>query len=171
MGIECFYLHQEKKNPILMTSDFDPLTNQSKKEMINILYVQSIRMKPCMNCPLSLLKQCFFTLLPWIGITSKFIHWLVNKSTIHLWRIKDCADTFMEVMVRQKVIFDIVEMREMDDILVQECMKTRWMDLYPQDDTGNDSDLQLLWSSLHVCMNNWCDDKNIFTRVREMAGR
>ena len=36
---------------------------------------------------------------------------------------------------------------------------TRWTDLCPQGDTGDDSDLWLFCSSLNICMIDSCDDK------------
>ena len=50
----------------------------------------------------------------------------------------------------------------MKDILIQDFGKTRWIDLYPQDDTEDNSDLQLLCSSHHICMIDWCDDEYNF---------
>ena len=47
----------------------------------------------------------------------------------------------------------------MNDILIYDYIKTRWIDLYPQDDTGDASDLQLLCSSLHIFMIDWCDEE------------
>ena len=41
-------------------------------------------------------------------------------------------------------------MKEMKDIPIYDCIKARW----------NDSDLQLLCFSLHLCMIDWCDDYN-----------
>ena len=45
----------------------------------------------------------------------------------------------------------------MNDIPIHDYIKTRWIDIYPQDDTGDDSDLQLLCSSHHIYMIDWCD--------------
>ena len=41
-------------------------------------------------------------------------------------------------------ISDTVETKEMDDISVHDQIKTNWIDLYLQYDTGDDSDLQIL---------------------------
>ena len=38
--------------------------------------------------------------------------------------------------------FDIMEMKELDDFLMYDHIKKWWIDLYPQDDTGDDSGLQ-----------------------------
>ena len=43
---------------------------------------------------------------------------------------------------------------ESDYIPIQEYVKTRWI-LYPQYDTRDDSDHQLLCYSLHICMIDW----------------
>ena len=50
----------------------------------------------------------------------------------------------------------------MYDIPSKDYIKARWMDLYPQDDTGDDSNLQLSCSNCHICMIDWCDKENIF---------
>ena len=60
------------------------------------------------------------------------------------------------------LISDIVEKKEMKDILFHDYIETRWIDLYPQDDTGFDSDLQLLCSCLYICMIDWCDEEYNF---------
>ena len=39
------------------------------------------------------------------------------------------------------LISDIVVIEKMDEIVVHDCIKTKWIYLYPQDDTGDDSDL------------------------------
>ena len=59
------------------------------------------------------------------------------------------------------LFFDIVEMKEMYDILIQDYIKVRWIDFYPQDDTGDDSDLQIL-SSHCIGMIDWCDEEYKF---------
>ena len=105
-----------------------------------------------MNCPLPLLKECFLTSLSEIGITSMFIHLLVkiNKSSLEDWKL--CSHNKGCPGKADSVISDIVEMKEMDDISIDCHIKTRWVDLYPQNDTRDDSDLQLLCFSLHICM-------------------
>ena len=57
------------------------------------------------------------------------------------------------------LISDIVEMKEMNVIPIHDYIKRKWIDLYTQDDTGDDSDLQLLCSILCICMIDWCDDE------------
>ena len=47
----------------------------------------------------------------------------------------------------------------MNAIPIHDYIKTRWIALYPQDDIGDYSDLQLLNSSLHICMIDWHDEK------------
>ena len=37
-----------------------------------------------------------------------------------------------------------------------------WIDLYPQDNTGDDSYLQFLCSSHHICMIDCCDEEYNF---------
>ena len=54
---------------------------------------------------------------------------------------------------------DTVVMEKKNEIVVHDKIKKNWIDLYPQDDTGDDSDLQLLCSSLHICMIDWCDEE------------
>ena len=56
-------------------------------------------------------------------------------------------------------ISDIVDMMKMKDIPIPDYIKTRWIDIYPQDDVGDDSGLQLLCSSLNICMIDWCDEE------------
>ena len=53
-------------------------------------------------------------------------------------------------------------MKKIDAIMVHDYVKTRWIDWYQQHDTGDDSDLQLLCSSILMCMVDWCDDKYDF---------
>ena len=53
-------------------------------------------------------------------------------------------------------------MMEMKDIPNHDYIKARWIDLYPQNDTVNDSDLQLLCFSCCICMIDWCDEKYNF---------
>ena len=55
-----------------------------------------------------------------------------------------------------------MKMMEMKDILIEHYLKTRWIDLYPQDDIGVASDLQLLCSSCHICMIERCDEECTF---------
>ena len=54
---------------------------------------------------LKTMKQCFMNSLPNIGITSMFIHLLVNKSTRDHLRIGNCADITLNILVRQSVWF------------------------------------------------------------------
>ena len=49
-----------------------------------------------------------------------------------------------------------------DEIVGHDYIKTKWIDLYPQDDTEDNSNLQVLCSSLHICMIGWCDEKYNF---------
>ena len=56
-------------------------------------------------------------------------------------------------------ISDIVEMKEMNDIVVHDHIKTRWLDLYPQYDSVDDSGLQHLHSSLHICRIDWFEGR------------
>ena len=48
------------------------------------------------------------------------------------------------------------------DILIHDNIKTSWIDLCPQDETGDDSDLQLLSSSHIICMVDWCEEEYNF---------
>ena len=57
---------------------------------------------------------------------------------------------------------DFVEMMEMYDILIHDNIKTRYIDLYPQDDIGDVSDLQLLYSSLLIYMIDGHDEEDTF---------
>ena len=57
------------------------------------------------------------------------------------------------------LISDVLEMMEMNNILIQDCEKTSWIDLYLQNDTGDDSDLQILCSSTHISMIDWCEEE------------
>ena len=84
IGISCFTLHQEKKNLLLITSDFSLLINPNwivVLEMNKILRVQWTGMIWCMNYPFTLLMQCFITSLPGIGTTLIFIHLFISKAT------------------------------------------------------------------------------------------
>ena len=55
---------------------------------------------------LTSLMPWFITPLPRIGITSKCIYLLANKSTAtDFWRIRNCAGAIMDTMVRQTVEF------------------------------------------------------------------
>ena len=63
-------------------------------------------------------------------------------------------------------ISDIVDMMEMKDIPINDYTKARWTDLYSQDDTEDASDLQLLCSSHHICLINWCDEEYDFLANR-----
>ena len=47
-------------------------------------------------------------------------------------------------------ISDIVEVKEMDEIVIHDHIKTRWINLYPLYDNEDGSDLQLLCS--HLCI-------------------
>ena len=64
----------------------------------------------------------------------------------------------------------------MNDIPIHDYIKTRWIDIYPQDDTRDDSDLQLLCSSLLIFLIDWCDEEFLANRhkpftSRELAGK
>ena len=50
----------------------------------------------------------------------------------------------------------------MKNILIHDYIKARFIDLNPQDDTGDDSDLHLLCSSHHISMIDWCDEEYNF---------
>ena len=61
-----------------------------------------------------------------------FILLLVNKSKRDLWRIGNCAGTNHGYHDKDdRSISDIVEMMEMENIAIQDYVKTRWIDLYP----------------------------------------
>ena len=97
-----------RKKSDLITSNFAFLIIQSKilvLGVINILYEQWTRMRQLMIRPLPLLKQCFITSLSGIGITLMLIHLLVNKSTRHLWRIRNYEGTITNIMIRQTLIY------------------------------------------------------------------
>ena len=51
---------------------------------------------------------------------------------------------------------------EMYKIPFHDYIKINWIDLYPQNDTGYNSDLQLLCSTCHICMIDWCDEEYDF---------
>ena len=94
-----------------------------------------------MNCPLTSSKPFFINSLQGIGITSMFIHLFVNKSKRDLWKL--CRHHHGHHGKVGSLIADIVEMKEMKDIPIHTYIETRWIDLYPQDDTVDDSGLQL----------------------------
>ena len=50
-------------------------------------------------------------------------------------------------------------MKKFDDIGVNDHIRIKWIDLYPQDDTGDDEGLQLLFPSLHICMVDWFNEE------------
>ena len=54
------------------------------------------------------------------------------------------------------LIMDIIVMEKKDKVAVHDHIKTRWIDLYAQDDTRDDSDHHILCSSLCICMIDWC---------------
>ena len=148
----CFILYQKKTKVILIIFDFALLTNPSWilfLEIVNVLYVQWIGMRELMICLLTSLKLLFIKSLHRIGITSMFILLLVNRSTRDHCRIGNCAGT------ADSLISDIEEMKKMKDIPIHDYTKKRCIDLYPQNNTGNDSDLQVLCSNLHTCMIDW----------------
>ena len=89
-----------------------------------------------------------------------FIDQQINKRSFEDWKL--CRHNHGHHGKDDSLISDIVEIMEMKDILIQDYIKTRWIDLYPQDDTGDDSDLQLLHSSHQICMIDWCDEENNF---------
>ena len=60
------------------------------------------------------------------------------------------------------LISDIVKMKEVNDVLIPYYIKTGWIDLYSQDETRDDSDHQLLCSSNHISMIDWCDEEYKF---------
>ena len=53
-------------------------------------------------------------------------------------------------------------MMEIYDIPIKDYIKAWWIDLYPQDDTGYDSYLQLSFSSHHICIIGWHDEEYNF---------
>ena len=75
-------------------------------------------------------------------------------------------------------ISDFVEMKETYDIVVHNHIKIRWIDFYPPNDIGDDSDLQLLCSTLQICIVDWLikslsfdQQTSAFTRGGKMTGR
>ena len=50
-------------------------------------------------------------------------------------------------------------MKEMDEIVVHDHIKERYIDHYPPNITRDDSVLQLLFSSLHIYMIDYCDEE------------
>ena len=46
----------------------------------------------------------------------------------------------------------------MNDIPIHDYITIWWIDLFPHDDTGDNSDLLLLCSSLHICVFDWCNE-------------
>ena len=49
--------------------------------------------------------------------------------------------------------------------------KARWIHPYPKDDTGDDSDLQLLCSSCHICMIDWCGEEYNYWQTEPFTNR
>ena len=86
-----------------------------------------------------------------------FIDHQINKRSLKDWKL--CRHNHGHHGKYDNSISDIVDMMEMNDIPIHYYKKTRGVDLCPQDDTGDDSDLHLLCSSLHICMIDWCDEK------------
>ena len=56
-------------------------------------------------------------------------------------------------------IFVSVKRKEMNDTAICNHIKTKSFDLYPLDDTVDDSYFQLLCPILHICMFDWCDEE------------
>ena len=69
------------------------------------------------------------------------IHLLVNKLTTDYWKL--CKHNHGHHSKTNSSIFVILEMKKMKEIPIHDYIKTKWIDLFPKDDTGNDSDLQL----------------------------
>ena len=90
-----------------------------------------------------------------------FIGEQINKRMLEDW--KQCRHNHGHHCKVDSLIFNIVEMMELKDILIQDYIKTRWIDLYSQDGTGDDSELQLLCSSHHICMIDWFDEEYNFS--------
>ena len=57
----------------------------------------------------------------------------MNKRSLEGWKL--CRHNDGHHSKADTSISDIVEMKEMDEIPLQEHIETRWIDLYPQDDT------------------------------------
>ena len=89
-----------------------------------------------------------------------FIGQQINKRSFEDWKL--CRHNHRHHGKYDSLIFDIVEMMEMYDIPIHDYIKARWIDLYPHDDTGDDSDLHLLCSSHHICKIDWCDEEYNF---------
>ena len=89
-----------------------------------------------------------------------FIGQQINKRSMMDWKL--CRQNHRHHGKADSLISHILEMKEMNDIPIHNYIKTRCIYLYPQDDTGDDSDLQLLCSSLHICMIDWCDGESKF---------
>ena len=106
------------------------------------------------------------TNLSWILIleiiNSMFILLLVNKSTRDLWRIGNYAGTTMGIIIKMTVQFLILWKWWKWNTYLFKIMSDKWIDLYPQNDAGDESDLQLLCSTHHICMINWYDEEYNF---------
>ena len=74
----------------------------------------------------------------------------MNKMSLEAWKL--CRHKHGHHNKADSSIADIVVMKKKDEIIVHDHKKTSWIDLYPQDSNGDDSDLQLSHSSLHICM-------------------
>ena len=86
-----------------------------------------------------------------------FIDQQINKRSLEDWKLcrhnhghHDKADSSIsETVIRKKKV----------EIAVHDCIKARWINFYPQDGTGDDSDFQLLYSILCICMIDRCDEQ------------
>ena len=63
----------------------------------------------------------------------------IHKRSLENWKL--CRHNNGHHGENDGSISDIVEMIEVNNVPIQDYIKTRWIDLYPQGDTGDDSDL------------------------------
>ena len=80
--------------------------------------------------------------------------------SLKAWKL--CRHNHKHGSKADSLISDIVVMEKKDEIVVHDHIETKQIDLYLQDDTGDDSDLQLFCSTLHICMIDWYEKNIIF---------
>ena len=145
---------------ILITPDFAPLTNPNwicVFEVLSILYNQNI---------VHAMDQDEMTHeLSFIIIEAIFHHLIArNKYYFNVHTIIDqqINKTSLDELRLVDTAMYIMEIKKINDISDQGCIMIRWIDLYPHDSIGDNSDFQLLCSSLHICMVDWCDEEYNF---------
>ena len=123
--------------------------------MINTLFVQWREMRLLMNF-LWYHWSIISTIRYYVNV-HQFICHQINKMLVKEWRI--CLQSHGYYDQSDTSISKIVEVKETNEIAVHDHIKTRWINFYPSDSTGDDFDLHLSCSSLYICMVDWYDEE------------